>query len=81
MRKNAPRLTGSRLFGPRLFGVALFWISSGLLLSASSCIVQEPVPGQPLTAQQKADLKHKQYQELGDARRQNNRPCPPSSCK
>lgn len=71
MRKNAPRL----------IGLALFWISSGLLLSASSCVVPAPVPGQPLTAQQEHMLKMKKYQELGDNRRQNNRPCPPGSCK
>jgi hypothetical protein len=70
-----------RMNAPRLCGLALFWVSSGLLLSASSCIVPEPVPGQPLTAQQANILKQQKYQELGDNRRQNNRPCPPSSCK
>jgi hypothetical protein len=78
MRTNTPRL-----LGPRGLTVMLFWISSGFLLSASSCIVQEPqyAPGQKLTWQQQHALDVKNYQELGDARRNNNRPCPPSSCK
>ena len=68
---------------PRVLGLALFWISGGLLLSASSCVVPEPqrVPGQQLTWAEEHALKQKQYQELGDNRRQNDRPCPPSSCK
>jgi len=71
MRKNAPRL----------IGYALFWVSSVLMLSASSCIVQEPqrIPGQQLTWQEEHALKMKEYQTLGDNRR--DRPCPPSSCK
>ena len=78
MRINTPRL-----LGPRGLTVALFWIASGFLLSASSCIVQEPqvVPGQQLTWAQQHAIDQKKYQELGDARRNNDRPCPPSSCK
>jgi hypothetical protein len=34
-----------------------------------------------LTWEQQHALDVKKYQELGDARRQNNRPCPPGSCK
>lgn len=76
------RMNAARLSGPRGLTVALLWISSGVLLSASSCTVQEPqvAPGQQLTWQQKHALDMKKYQELGDARRQD-RPCPPSSCK
>jgi hypothetical protein len=78
MHMNTPRLTARRALT-----LALFWISSGILLSASSCIVQEPqyAPGQKLTWQQQHALDVKNYQELGDARRNNDRPCPPSSCK
>jgi outer membrane biogenesis lipoprotein LolB len=63
--------------------MALIGLSSGLLLSACTLPAQEPppVPGQPLTWQQKHAQDVKNYQELGDARRNNNRPCPPSSCK
>jgi hypothetical protein len=77
------RMKTPRLLGPRGLTVALLWISAGVLLSASSCIVQEPqyAPGQKLTWQQQHALDVKNYQELGDARRQNDRPCPPSSCK
>jgi hypothetical protein len=76
MRMNNPRLLGRRLTG------VLIGISSGLLLSACTQVQEPPpVPGQALTWQQKHALDMKKYQELGDARRQNNRPCPPSSCK
>ncbi len=77
MRQNAPRP-----LGPRAPAVAVLWIASGLLLSASSCIVQEPqvAPGQKLTWQQQHALDMQHYQELGDNRRQD-RPCPPGACK
>ncbi|MDQ7246692.1 hypothetical protein [Dongia sedimenti] len=76
------RITDPRLLGHRGLTVALIGISSGLLLAACTQVQQpEPVPGQPLTWQQKHAQDMKKYQELGDARRQNNRPCPPSSCK
>jgi len=76
MRKNTPRL-----FGPRLFGLALFWISGGLLLSASSCIVPEPqrVPGEQLSWQDQHALDQKEYQKLHEDRKQD-RPCRLKSC-
>ena len=70
-----------RMNAPRLFGLALFWISGGLLLSASSCIVPEPqrVPGQQLSYQEQHALDQKAYQKLGEDRRQD-RPCRMQSC-
>jgi len=64
----------------RLAGTALFWISGALMLSASSCIVPEPVPGQPMTAAQKAHADLVAQQEMHDRRRQE-RPCGPNDCK
>jgi outer membrane biogenesis lipoprotein LolB len=71
MRKNAPHI----------LGLALLLISSGALLS--SCAVPEQQaadPGQALTWQQKHALDMQNYQELGDARRQDNRGCRFHNC-
>ena len=65
---------------PRWFGPALFCIASGLLLSA--CVQpqpQQPVAGQKLTWAQQHAIDVKNYQELGDNRRQD-RPCRLKSC-
>jgi hypothetical protein len=84
MRKNAfslagPRLAGPRLTGPRLTGLALS-IAIGVLLSACATPQAPSAPGQQLTWQEKHALYLKQYQALGDARRQNNRPCRRNGC-
>ena len=63
----------------RLSGMALFWISGALMLSASSCIVPAPVPGQPLTAQQKAYANLLAQQEANE-RRRTQHPCRPGDC-
>ena len=64
----------------RLAGTALFWISGALMLSASSCVVPEPIPGQPMTAQQQShsDLV---AQEVMHDRTKQDRPCGPNDCK
>jgi hypothetical protein len=64
----------------RLSGTALFWISGALMLSASSCVVPAPVPGQPLTAEQKAQIDLEAQQDQHERRRQE-RPCGPNDCK
>jgi len=71
MRKNAPRL----------IGLALFWISGGLLLSASSCIVPEPqrVPGQKLSWQDQHYIDNRAYQKMHEDRVQD-RPCARKNC-
>jgi hypothetical protein len=69
MRKNAPRLIGTRAFT-----MALFWISTGLLLSASSCMM----PGlEPSGQERRFDAKA--YQKLGEDRR-NNDGCRVKAC-
>jgi len=57
----------------RWFGTALFWISGGLLLSASSCVVPEPQPkpGQPLTWAEQHRLDMLAYQKLNQDRFNN----------
>jgi hypothetical protein len=79
MRKNALRLIGPRLVGPPLVGLALA-ITSGMLLSGCTTQQAPSAPGQQLTWQEKHALYLKKYQELGDARRQNNRPCRRNGC-
>jgi hypothetical protein len=76
MRIHHPRLPITRLFG-----LALLWISGGLLLSASSCIVQEPqrVPGEQLTWAEQHALDQKNYQTMHENRRQD-RPCKKNGC-
>jgi hypothetical protein len=64
----------------RLAGTALFWISGALMLSASSCVVPEPIPGQPLTVQQQAEANRLAQQDMHD-RRHQDRPCGPNDCK
>ena len=66
---------------PRLLGLASFWISGGLLLSASSCIIPEPqrIPGQQLSWQEQHALDMKDYQTMQENRRQD-RPCKKNGC-
>jgi hypothetical protein len=64
----------------RLAGTALFWISGALMLSASSCIVPEPTPGQPMTAEQKV-IANRDAQEAMHDRTKQDRPCGPNDCK
>ena len=70
MLKNAPRHIGRR--GLTL---ALFWISCGVLLSASSCMM----PGlEPSGQERRFDAKA--YQKLGEDRR-NNDGCRVKACQ
>jgi hypothetical protein len=64
----------------RLAGTALFWTCGALMLSASSCVVPPPVPGQPMTAQQKAYAKLLAQQDAHD-RSRNSHPCRPGGCR
>jgi hypothetical protein len=58
--------------------LALLTLAGGLLLATAGCVQQD----QPLTPWQQQYYKHQQdYQAMGDARRNNDRPCPPSACK
>jgi len=77
MRNLDMRLTGSR--GLTL---ALLYISTGILLSASSCVVQQPPvdrnkPWAELTWQEKYRLEKAEYQQMGLDRRTN---CPKKRC-
>ncbi|GAB2175564.1 hypothetical protein [Dongia sp. agr-C8] len=76
MHINIPRLPVTRLLG-----LTLFWISGGLLLSASSCIVPEPqrVPGEQLTWAEQHALDQQEYQTMHENRRQD-RPCKKNGC-
>ena len=70
-----------RMNTSRFVGLVLLLISSSALLA--SCAVpqqQAATPGQPLTWQQKHALDMKNYQELGDDRRQDDRPCRLHGC-
>ena len=63
----------------RLAPLGLLVASGLLLLSVSACeIVPEPVPGQPLTAQQEAYAKLVAQQEANERRRQDR--CTPPGC-
>jgi hypothetical protein len=63
----------------RLRSLALLMGSGLLLLSVSAChIVPEPVPGQPLTAEQAAYAKLVAQQEANERRRQDR--CSPPGC-
>ena len=56
---------------------AAFILAGGLLLLISGCMQSD----QPLTPYQQQYYKHQQdYQELGDARRRDNRPCHMNNC-
>jgi hypothetical protein len=58
--------------------LALLSLAGGLLLSLAGCMQ----PDRPLTPYQQEYYKKQQaYQELGDNRRNNDRPCPPATCK
>ncbi|HVZ01144.1 MAG TPA: hypothetical protein VHA35_16680 [Dongiaceae bacterium] len=64
----------------QLGGLALLVGSGLLLLSVSACeIVPPPVPGQPMTAEQKALANQEAQREMHDRRRQE-RPCGPNDC-
>ena len=52
-------------------------LAGGLLLTMTAC-VQQNVPLTPY--QQQYYKKQKEYQELGDARRKDNRPCRLNGC-
>ena len=65
----------------RLTGAALLCAAGGLMFSLSACeIVPEPVPGQPMTAQQQAYANLLAQQDMHERRRQE-RPCGPNDCK
>jgi hypothetical protein len=64
----------------RLAGMVLFWTCGALMLSASSCVVPPPVPGQPMTAQQKAAANLQAQEEANERRRSNSHPCRPGGC-
>ena len=52
-------------------------LTGGLLLSLTACMQ----PNEPLTPWQQQYYKNQQnYQELGDARRRDNRPCHLNNC-
>jgi outer membrane biogenesis lipoprotein LolB len=59
-------------------GSGLVLAAAALLISACSP-VPPPVPGQPLTWQQKHQLDLQEAQEMHDRRRQD-RPCHPNDC-
>jgi hypothetical protein len=66
----------------RFIGLTVCWTAAGLLLSASSCARPEPqrVPGQKLSYQDEYYLKQKEYQVLGEHRRNNNSGCRSKKC-
>ena len=70
MRNNAPRSIGTRVLT-----LALLWVSTGFLLSASSCTMPGIDAGQPRAFDMKA------YQKLGEDRRQNGDNCRVKSCQ
>jgi hypothetical protein len=66
--------TPSRLIGARVFTMVLFWVSTGFLLSASSCLM----PGlHPSGVERRFDAKA--YQKLGEERR-NHDGCRVKAC-